>query len=152
MKAIGVKLVDLKPMTAKEAVNAGYRVSNNGEIVPPFTTGYEITYPDGYKSWCPKQVADASYFGIEKIDKITPADVANFIIDENYCTLGNKTTAATLHTITGFQAHGLASCIKPENYDINIGKEIAKEKAIDSIWQGLGFVLHWALNGLKRDK
>lgn len=41
-------------------------------------------------------------------------------------------------------------CVKPENYDINIGKKYAIEKAKDQIWSGLGFVLQWAINGLKK--
>lgn len=35
-------------------------------------------------------------------------------------------------------------------YDINIGKKYAIEKAKDQIWSGLGFVLQWAINGLKK--
>lgn len=36
------------------------------------------------------------------------------------------------------------------NGDINIGKKYAIEKAKDQIWSGLGFVLQWAINGLKK--
>lgn len=50
MKYIGIKVVDAVPMTAEEAVNNGYRIGdNNGD-------GYEITYPERYKSWCPKEI------------------------------------------------------------------------------------------------
>lgn len=50
MKYIGIKVVDAVPMTAEEAVNHGYRIGdNNGD-------GYEVTYEEGYKSWCPKEV------------------------------------------------------------------------------------------------
>lgn len=50
MKYIGIKTVDAVPMTAEEAVNHGYRIGdNNGD-------GYEVTYEEGYKSWCPKEV------------------------------------------------------------------------------------------------
>ena len=152
MKAIGVQMVELTPMTAKTAVDVGYRVSNNGEIVPPFTEGYRITYSDGHSQWLPKDFADTIYFKIINDDKLSRADIDDFITNETYSTIGDKTTVAILNTLIGFQAHGYASCVKPENYNINIGSPIAKEKAIDSIWQGLGFVLHWALNGLKRDK
>lgn len=58
MKAIGVKMVDIVPMSVSMALEHGYRVGNAN----PNDMGYEITYPDGYKSWCPKDVADASYF------------------------------------------------------------------------------------------
>jgi hypothetical protein len=58
MKAIGVKMVDIMPMSVSMALEHGYRVGNAN----PNDMGYEITYPDGYKFWCPKDVADASYF------------------------------------------------------------------------------------------
>lgn len=49
---IGIKFVNAEPMSASVAKELGYRVeNNNGE-------GYEVTYEDGYKSWCPKHVFD----------------------------------------------------------------------------------------------
>ena len=54
MKYIGVKFVNAEPMTASVAKEKGYRVeNNNGE-------GYEVTYEDGYKSWCPKHIFEKS--------------------------------------------------------------------------------------------
>ena len=46
--------------------------------------------------------------------------------------------------------HYIVSAFSSENYDINIGKKYAIEKAKDQIWAGLGFVLQWAINGLKK--
>ena len=51
-KFIGVKLVKTVPMTAGVAINKGYRITNS----IPDAFGYEVTYEDGYKSWCPKDV------------------------------------------------------------------------------------------------
>jgi len=52
MKYIGIKFVNAEAMSASVAKEKGYRVENNvGE-------GYEVTYEDGYKSWCPKHVFD----------------------------------------------------------------------------------------------
>ena len=55
-KFIGIKMVEAVPMTAIEASKKHYRVGQDGTAVPPKTEGYEVTYPDGYKSWCPKDV------------------------------------------------------------------------------------------------
>lgn len=57
MKYIGIKFVDAVPMTAEVAEEKGYRVSDNkGD-------GYEVTYEDGYQSWCPKDVFEKhNYF------------------------------------------------------------------------------------------
>lgn len=51
-KFIGVKMVEAVSMTAGEAINKGYRIGNS----MPDAFGYEVTYKDGYKSWCPKDV------------------------------------------------------------------------------------------------
>lgn len=49
-KYIGIKLVEAVPMTAIDAIRKGYHTGdNNGD-------GYEVTYEEGYKSWCPKEV------------------------------------------------------------------------------------------------
>ena len=59
MKYIGIKTVNAEPMTVNEALQKGYRTSNNtGD-------GYEVTYDDGYKSWCPKDVFEKHNFEIK---------------------------------------------------------------------------------------
>lgn len=148
MKAIGIKMVDLQPMTAREANDKGHKIGEHSFE----TEGYEVTYPDGYKSWSPKEVADAAYFPIkdENGQTIKPEDIENFIEIENVSKLGTKTTVVSIHTITGFDSHGLSSCVDPSRYDMNIGKKFAKEKAVDAIWAGLGFVLQWAKFGLNK--
>lgn len=149
MKAIGIKMVDLQPMTAKEAFDKGYGMKSTQD---PDRDGYEVTYPDGYKSWSPKEVADAAYFAIddENGQMIKSTDIERFIAAEDAEKLGTKTTIVSIRTLTGFESHGLSSCVDPSRYDINIGKKFAKEKAVDAIWAGLGFVLQWAKFGLKQ--
>lgn len=63
-KFIGVKMVEAVPMTASEALQKDYRVGQNGTIIGPTTEGYEVTYPDGYKSWCPKDVFEKNNIAI----------------------------------------------------------------------------------------
>lgn len=141
-------MVDLVPMTAREANDKGHRIGEHSFE----TEGYEVTYPDGYKSWYPKEVADAAYFPIddENGQMIKPTDIERFIAAEDAEKLGTKTTIVSIRTLTGFESHGLSSCVDPSRYDINIGKKFAKEKAVDAIWGGLGFVLQWAKFGLKQ--
>lgn len=149
MKAIGIKMVELQPMIAKEAFDKGYGMKSTQD---PDGDGYEVTYPDGYKSWSPKEVADAAYFAIddENGQMIKSTDIERFIAAEDAEKLGTKTTIVSIRTLTGFESHGLSSCVDPSRYDINIGKKFAKEKAVDAIWAGLGFVLQWAKFGLKQ--
>jgi len=49
MKYIGVKIVEAEPMTVREAQD-----KHSTGTAAMDDAGYEITYPDGYKSWCPK--------------------------------------------------------------------------------------------------
>lgn len=145
-KFIGVKMIEAVPMTAEEAIKNHY-------IVSAFSSekdGYEVTYNNGYKSWCPKSIFERTYFDIKFDDKLSPEDIDNFIKSESCTTVGKKTTIGVLTCLTGFEATESSSCVKPENYDINIGKKYAIEKAKDQIWSGLGFVLQWAINGLKK--
>ncbi len=46
-------------MTAEVAKEKGYRVNNNTG------GGYEVTYEDGYKSWCPKDVFEKHNFVVK---------------------------------------------------------------------------------------
>ena len=55
-KFIGVKMVEAVPMTAGEAAKKGYRTPVAESAMDLYIAGYEVTYEDGYKSWCPKDV------------------------------------------------------------------------------------------------
>lgn len=111
-----------------------------------------MTYPDGYKSWSPKEVADAAYFPIkdENGDTIKPQDIDNLIVDCYSVKVGTKNTNTTVVTRTGFEVHGQSGCVKAENFDLAIGEQYAKPKALDQLWFAMGFVLQWAKFGLKQ--
>ena len=147
MKAIGIKMVDLQPMRASMALQTGYAIGYSH----PDDMGYEVTYPDGYKSWSPKDAADAAYFPIadETGSKIMVEDLNNFIVRGEGIRLGEKTTVVLDTTITGFDTLGTSACVDPTNYNQEIGNAIARKDIDDKIWGHLGFVLQWAKNGLK---
>lgn len=52
MNFLTIKAIEAKDMFAIDAQEAGYRVSNCHNHTP----GFEVTYEDGYKSWCPCNV------------------------------------------------------------------------------------------------
>lgn len=59
MKYIGIKFISAVPMTADVAEQKGYRVIyNKGD-------GYEVTYDNGYQSWCPKDVFERHNYTIK---------------------------------------------------------------------------------------
>lgn len=83
-------------------------------------------------------------------DILKENDIKRFIKDIENVKVGTKTTNTTLTCLTGFEVHGQAACVKPENFDLNVGSNYARIKAEDKIWEGLGFVLQWAKYGLKK--
>lgn len=147
MKAIGIKIVNLQPMCAGVAQYKGYKTNSkegNDE-------GYEVTYPDGYKSWCPKEVADKAYFKLDEANdgtKILEQDVHNFIdcIEEDK--IGAKTSLIHATTITGFEYVETSFCVDEKNFNHTLVCQYAKEKVVSKVWDALGFVLQWAKNGL----
>lgn len=146
MKAIGIKMVELQPMTAKEANDKGYKIGNHSFE----EEGYEVTYPDGYKSWTPKDVADAAYYPLSKNNdgtKILKEDVENFITNVDVTTIGEKTTVVNAHTRSGFNMVHHSSCVDPK-YSEELGKQYAMEEVVDDLWAHLGFVLQWAKYGI----
>ena len=146
-KFIGVKLIEAVAMTAGQAREKGYRVNQN---CINDTAGYEVTYEGGYKSWSPADVFEKSYYKLADVDgnAITDKDVKGFIKQIDNVKVGAKTTNTTLTCLTGFEVHGQASCVNPDDFDINVGANYAQIKAEDKIWEGLGFVLQWAKYGL----
>lgn len=155
MKAIEIKMVELQPMRASMALSTGYKIGN----AHPDDMGYEVTYPDGYKNWTPKDVADNAYFPLSENNngtKILKEDVEKFITDVEVMTVGEKTTVVNAHTLTGFDTVRHSSCVDPKNYSEELGKQYAMEEVVNSLWSHLGFVLQWAKYGLnaesKKDK
>lgn len=147
-KFIGVKMIEAVPMTAREANDKGHRIGNHSFE----EDGYEVTYPDGYKSWSPAKEFEKAYYKLEDPagDVLKENDIKRFIKGIENVKVGTKTTNTTLTCLTGFEVYGQAACVKPENFDLNVGSNYARIKAEDKIWEGLGFVLQWAKYGLKK--
>lgn len=147
MKAIGIKMVELQPMTAREANDKGHRIGNHSFE----EEGYEVTCPDGYKSWSPKDVTDAVYYLLSENNdgtKIIKEDVENFITNVDVTTIGEKTTVVNAHTRSGFDMVRHSSCVDPKNYSEELGKQYAMEEVVNDLWAHLGFVLKWAKYGI----
>lgn len=76
-KFIGVKMIEAVPMTAREANDKGYRIGNHSFE----EDGYEVTYPDGYKSWSPAKEFEKAYYKLEDPtgDVLKENDIKRFI-------------------------------------------------------------------------
>lgn len=89
-KFIGVKMIEAVPMTAREANDKGYRIGNHFFE----EDGYEVTYPNGYKSWSPAKEFDKAYYKLEDPagDVLKENDIKRFIKDIENVKVGTKTT------------------------------------------------------------
>lgn len=149
MKAIGIELIDVQPMDIVEAVEQGY--ISHGPTKD--ADGYAITYPDGYKTWYPKNIVENKLFILDSSNDgsiIKEEDVKKFIDRYTALTIGEKTTVVHAKTITGFELIEASSCVDPKNYSKKLGEKYSLEKVHNKIWDYLGFVLQWAKNGIYR--
>lgn len=65
--------------------------------------------------------------------------IESLIAKEEYTTLGVNTTACVLTLKSGFEIVGTAACVKPEEYDLEIGKKCSRERAITKLWEVVGY-------------
>lgn len=147
---LGVKLIKARKawrINGSAIVYDMNRMVQHDDVVDE---GYEVEYPDGYKSFSPKDVFEKAYYMILSPNKIQEGDVLNFIKEGYSLRLGEKTTVVCDTTLTGFDTVGIAACVDPSTYDHDMGCGVARRDIKDEIWGHLGFVLQWAINGLKR--
>jgi hypothetical protein len=72
--------------------------------------------------------------------KITQAIVDDNITSVDYL-LSGVTTIAVATLYNGYTVVGVAACAYPENFDAEIGKELALRDAKRQVWPVLGFRL-----------
>lgn len=77
--------------------------------------------------------------------KVTPQDVEDSIVTEEYKKMGNKIMVCHLTLVDGFEVIGTAGVVNPEEYDHSIGRVVSRNKALDKVWQHLGSILNHKL-------
>ena len=107
---------------------------------------------------------DTSDAGIERLiqtkgktaARVTPQDIERAITSEHYFTAGQAVEQQTapheqiptsLYLLTfcvltlrnGFTVTGESACASPENFDVQIGRKIARQNAVQKIWPLLGY-------------
>lgn len=74
--------------------------------------------------------------------RVTPARIDEVIVAEQYHVFeGTTLTVCCLHLENGFTVTGESACASPENFDIELGKKIAKDNARQKIWALEGYAL-----------
>lgn len=147
---IGVKMIKARKAWRVNGGEIVYDLNHNFGNNPFIEEGYEVEYSDSYKSFSPKDVFEKAYYMILSPNKIQEGDVLNFMKEGYSLRLGEKTTVVCDTTLTGFDTVGIAACVDPQTYDHDMGCGVARRDIKEKIWEHLGFVLQWAINGLKR--
>lgn len=97
--------------------------------------------------------------------RVTPMDVESNITSEHYFTAedgvvglveihGPQDCPEALSLLTfcvlvlrnGFTVTGESACASPENFDVDIGKKIARANAVQKIWPLMGYELRTQLS------
>ena len=73
---------------------------------------------------------------------VTPQDVEDAIVSEDYKKMGHKIMVCHLTLKDGFEVIGTAGVVNPDEYDPKVGKIVARSKAMDKVWQHLGSILN----------
>lgn len=94
--------------------------------------------------------------------RVTPHDIEENIVSEHYFTaeegvqgalakrrpeLGMENPSLALLTFcvlvlkNGFTVTGESACASPENFDSELGMQIARKKAVEKVWQLMGYEL-----------
>jgi len=136
---IGVKLVEAFERAATEEDRRG--------VHPVGALGYQVKYPDGYLSWCPKvefekynrQVSGLTY---GMANTVTKEHIDSIIIDEQYSrVIGTTITHCALTLLNGFVVTGESSCVDATIFNKAMGEKYAREKAYEKIWELEGYLL-----------
>ena len=97
---IGVKMLCATMMTLGEYNKLqGWTIPENED---PEAEGYLVVYPDGYKSWSPKEAFEAAYLELEDPSKISQSEVVKMFDVAEVNQLDEKTTHVKCETLTGF--------------------------------------------------
>jgi hypothetical protein len=82
----------------------------------------------------------------EEKTKLTKEDVLSAIKTEDYVVLNDKrTTVCQLTLRNGFTVIGVSACVDPKNFNKELGRSIAKDNAVEKVWELEGYLLRQRL-------
>jgi len=82
-------------------------------------------------------------------NKITPQDIKELIdsAETQEAVFWGKEVVVSYRfpTRNGFVVLGRGACVDPANFDIEIGREVAKKQVTDKLWELEGYLLQQSL-------
>lgn len=92
------------------------------------------------------KVGDAAAEAVAVAPRVTLDQVEAKIDYEQYHVFDNVLTICVLTTTAGFHVTGESACASPENFDEELGKQFARERAVRNLWGFEGYLLRERLN------
>ena len=82
--------------------------------------------------------------------RLNPDLIDSVIVDEDYHVFKNgRTTVCCLTLMNGFAVIGESSCVSAENFDAEIGRQIARGNAREKVWELEGYLLKEKLHQME---
>lgn len=79
--------------------------------------------------------------------RITPDHVESVIVEEQYHVFpGTQLTMCCLTLANGYTVSGESSCVSPNNFDVDLGRKIARDKAKNKIFALEAYLLQQQLH------
>lgn len=76
-----------------------------------------------------------------KAPRLNPDHINGTILSKDYHIFDGKTTVCCLTLRNGYHVIGVSSCVSKENFDREIGRDVAFEDARNKIWGLEGYLL-----------
>ena len=78
--------------------------------------------------------------------RLSPAKIDEVIVSEQYYVFpGTALTVCCLQLKNGFTVIGESAPVSPENFNVELGRKIARANARDKIWPLGGYALHQSI-------
>lgn len=114
--------------------------------------GYMVEFGNGHQQFVNKSDFESTFLQINLPDKLTEEDIHRFVdaSEMQTHTIGNKTTVVQATLPNGWIEVESSSCVDPINYNQQFGEKYCKKHIEEKMWKFLGFVLQWAVAGLRK--
>lgn len=73
--------------------------------------------------------------------RVTKEYMESRIVNREFFKIGETVTMCHLTLDNGYSVRGESACVRPENYNKEIGERIAYDNAFDELWPLFGFLL-----------
>lgn len=84
--------------------------------------------------------------------RLTPQKLESKIAKEQYHQFEGTTVTVCLLTLeNGFAVIGEAAAVSPENFNVEIGRKVARQHARDKLWQLEGYLLREKIYRARQD-